>query len=239
MTDYCFVTSSNQKYQHLADGLKNSIKKFYPDAPFFCHPYTDWIKGVGASYDFASDPGASYEFLVPYFETYKRVIFFNADFVMCSLCPKLFGDFELGIAYNDHNMGQDKRMVQNSLVVATNPQIFKDLTLLNTIYRKGNSPYYDMMSAQDLFYSGKYKTEALSYPDESYGIEEKPHYTQAYLKDKDIYVRDYANHEKKLCVIHFCYLDWKDTVTAQVAYERFVNPGVKERLLELASDTIS
>lgn len=243
MEEICFVTAANSLFKKLAEGCMNSIRKFYPEAGIFFHDYHDLVgyADTGRSYNFSKDGGLSYDYLLPYFDRYKRVVCLNADYIMTNYCPELFGDFEYAMPYNNIDFYKDKqwpkfngkevvkRYVQNSLIVATNPEIYATLTKMNSKERaESNHPFYDMNTSNDLFYSGKYKTKALSFPDKSYGIEEMHMYHEATLRGKDIYVGD-----KLLCMIHFSGNNWKSYETGEPSWDLIIRPEVKERIKEL------
>jgi hypothetical protein len=228
MKDTCFVTEANNRFWNMAQGLLNSIRKFYPDSGLFCHPYTDTkcIASQNDQYVFDKDPGISYDFLLSYFDKYKRVVFMNADMIMCSKCPELFEDFEFGMALNNIDMPYTpgKQFLQNGFMTVTNPQVFKDMTEYN---KTKIDPYYDMYSANKIFYSGKYKTKIFSFGDKIYGVQEQGFYKYAFLDGKDIICGN-----KKVFIFHFSGPDWKDYNLGNYRFEKF-KPEVQERLKEL------
>src|SRR3990167_6371471 len=106
MDNTVFITEASNKFWGMAEDLKRSIHKFYPKNEVIIHPYTDThcVSLQDEDYQFSKDPGMSYNFLLPYFIKYNRVIFFNGDILMVGECPDLFKDYEFGMTVNNINI---------------------------------------------------------------------------------------------------------------------------------------
>jgi hypothetical protein len=237
MNDVVFVTDANKKFWKMAEELKKSIKFFYPQFDVFIHPYTDseCIANQEDDYKFENDPGRSYNFLLPYFNKYKRVVHLNSDMLMVSECPELFEDFEFGMTRNNINLNSgsnpDQPFMQNGLMVVTNPEVFKEMTRLNKETRPNSSSYYDMYSANQIFYSGKYKTKTFSFPDKIYGVEEIDNYGICMVSKQN--PKDINCWNKKACIFHFSGPLWKNYQTGKINYDHFGNNEVRTRIEEI------
>jgi len=193
----CFWVVSSPEFREMTNQMIASVKKFYPDLPFF-HYY---INEVTELYQDARH----YKELHKEFDT---VIHINGDSIMCNKCDELFDDdFEIALPYNNGNY-QDKTGMNNGIVVSNSPRFWVKYDELIEEFSKSDGWMASQNLSTTLFYSGKYKTKALSFPDKSYGIEDMINYQNIFLKDNEIYLPS-DEGDKKLCIFHAAGDAWK------------------------------
>jgi len=222
-----FYISSSNAYQYMADNLIKSIKMFYPNIP---------IKLERNEPKSNMDMIFSLRLLTSFLELldiHNRIIYIDSDSLMCGECPELFGDFDIEMPINNTNIfgaSSGKDYLNNGLVVFTNKEVIKDL--MRKVLNGLENDYTSMTYYNEVFYSGKYKTKILSYPDKSYGLEEMPLYPNSISKNGSIYMGD-----KKACIIHFAGPEYKQKINNrfEVNYYKFLNPEVQDKLKNYGS----
>jgi hypothetical protein len=227
MNNICFYTWASDVFLSMAQDLERSVKKFYPDIPFYIYK----INGN----DTFPYKGKIYEYIKEVLDKHKNTVHINADSVMCSECPELFSDIDFALPRNNVPntiLPHEYYYLNNGLFVINNKDILREIIEQTSLFVDGTvSPgLSDQNVYNRIFYSGKYKTQVLSYPDKSYGIEELDQYPNVYLKDKDIYAGD-----KKVCILHFAGEEWKNYEKGVMNYDRLLNKDVRERIKELIS----
>ncbi len=217
-TNSCFLTITSILYEPMAKEMVNSVKKFYPDIPFVIdkreYKWEDWkVYRLQKIEDLLN--------------IYKRVIVIDPDSVMASDCPDLFGDFDFAVPVNNINLFSDKknRFMNDGLMVVTKKEVAKEM---RERVQYDTNPYATLFAANHVFYSGKYKVEALSYRDKAYGLEELDKYTIALMNGKDINLQP-----KKACVMHFAGHWHKDHEKGIILYDTIFRPEVCARIKEL------
>ncbi len=208
----CFFIPYSNDFTQMAKGCANSIRKFYDD-PIIEYPFV--FEG--------KMPDSLYLALANV--EYKRVIFFNADSVMCAPSPRLFEVYEYGMPINNGKMWGSHPYMNNGLQVVTNKQIWIDQR--DMIDREGGK---EQDNSNRVFWDRGYKNCILDTDTESYGIRDYDLFENAELRGQDIFVNN-----RKMCIFHFATAWHKDY---KIAYERFTNRNAKfarNRIKELVS----
>lgn len=217
-----FFTIHTPNYGKMAKGLVNSFKKFYPNGKIikyevenYCYDALKTLIGQGKQL----------------IEEYGRAIYLEADSIVCSQCPELFGDFELGMPVNNTPYGNDKYL-NMGLISISNPKILDEVARIEIEKRPSEGIVATQNAFNEIYREKNYKTKVLEFPDKSYGIQEMFNYPYCRLEGEDLMVGD-----KKLCIFHAAGGEWKGEKNGEgeISFWKFKNEEVKKKLKELIS----
>jgi hypothetical protein len=234
MKDYCFYSCYDDSYKTLGDGCIKSIKKFYPDANVFkFKPPRDNLFSLQSFCNFHLQKGKKL------LEEYKRVISVDSDHIMCSDCPDIFGEFDMGVVQNnipvDETYGgiKDKIYINAGLSICTNKDTWQEwIDEYNKRCMVNWEPLHEQNALNYIFHNSKSNIKLLEFPDRTYGIAQGDYYHQMVLKDNELYIqwKDFRGEdkEKKICLFHAAGEFYK--TNGHINYDLITNIEAKEKL---------
>lgn len=232
-----FFTCYDARYTKTIQGLKNSVKRFYPDIDFIEAemPITgdfDTLKFC----DFHLDCG------LKLFDDYDRIISLDGDQIMCAPCPDFFGNYDMGVVRNNipfeipEETTKANVYINAGTTVCTNKETWKEWM---AEYRDRCDHTFpgERRNEQDalnwLFHTSKYVYALLEFDDKVYGISAMDYgYPNMYVDGDELRVRwkDLSKwHDKKLCLFHAAGVDWKDNM-GNFRYDKIEDPKAREKL---------
>lgn len=239
-TKSCFFTVYSPLFKDMEKSLVRSIKRFYPDIPVKEFEYSS-----GAVNTYHGTDLQSYNYFLlekgkELFKEYGRIIWIDADSLMCSQCPDLFNEADMMVPANNWPVLEDyadrsKVYVNAGLVVCTNPDTWQEWTDdLKARDRNG----FDVLNLNNsldwLFHNSSSDIKLLEYPDRTYGISAMTEYINMELRDGDLYA-----NKRRICVFHAAGDMWKDTASssaskgAYIIFDHILNKDAMNRLKNL------
>lgn len=217
-----FFTIHTPNYEKMAQGLVNSFKRFYPNGNIIKYQVENYY------YNALETLIGQGKKLI---EKYGRAIYIEADSIVCSKCPELFGDFELGMPVNNTPYG-DYKYLNMGLISISNPKILDEVARIERDLRPSEGILAAQHAFNEIYRGTNYKTKVLEFPDKSYGIEEMFEYPDCRLEGEDLMVGD-----KKICVFHAAGKEWKGEKNGggKINFWKFKNKEVRKKLKELIS----
>jgi hypothetical protein len=235
----CFFTCYETTYQDVANKLRNSVKKFYPDIPFIdcILPRHDSEFNLKEFCDFHLENGKQL------LGVYDRIISLDTDEIMCNKCPDLFGDFDLGVVRNNipfevpNESPKGNVYINAGLTVCTNKDVWFEwmAEYQNRCNQFPGEGLNEQNALNWIFHKSTRNIQLLEYPDRVYGISAMDYgYPNMYLKEGELWVKWKAGEQcqdKKLCVFHAAGVEWKDKATGGYNLELIHNPEAREKLI--------
>jgi len=205
----CFFTVYDNRAKDMAQGMINSVKHWYPDAPMEALEID--IKNKEGDFDLRSFCHDVLTHGLKLLDTYDRIIYIDPDSVMCNKCPDLFDDYELGCVQNNVPTGPEYGgtagvYINAGLVSCSNKEVWQEIL---TEYEKRNNERWECLNHQNalnyVFHETKHKAKLLEFGDRVYGITGLEYYQDMFLTDGELYLPN----AKKLCVFHAAGVYWK------------------------------
>lgn len=223
MKDYCFFMCYYPNYSENVKWLKNSIRKFYPDAPI--------IEDVTVGgFDLKAFCDRHLEVGLKLLDEYKRVISLDPDEIMCAPCPDLFGDFDMGVVQNNvpfeipDQSPRGNVYINAGMTVCTNKEVWKEW-----MERYGHEcvdhpgeGLNEQNALNLVFHKSPFNVQLLEFPDRVYGISVMDYgYPNMYIKDDELWATWTTmgkKTDKKVCLFHAAGVDWKKKETGEYNY---------------------
>jgi hypothetical protein len=237
----CFYTAYSPTFEEVGKGLVNSIKKFYPDIPVLefkwelskepsPHAYHGDTFDLQAFNQFVVNKGK--ELL----EKYDRIIWIDADSIMCAPCPDLFGDFDMGVPHNNwpylEIANKDLHYANAGMVVGVNKDTWQEwIDELKRFDDRFHGAAWDVLnfnnSLNKVYHDSKANIKLLEFEDRVYGISKMDTYKEMSLKDEELWI-----NEKKLCIFHAAGDEWKDCL-GKIRFDRITDKEAAKYLESL------
>ena len=244
----CFWTLYESNFKETAQGLKNSVQKFYPDIPFIDfeiprhtgravnpHAYHDKDFELNDFLETLLDKGTKL------LEIFDRAIYIDADSIMTGECPDFFGDFDMGVVQNntpyiesyDRDENDDKVYLNSGLKICASKEAWQELI---DQYRKVTE--WNVTNLQDalnkLYHTSKFNYKLLEFPDRVYGISALQWYSGVYLDEGGLVVpiiKTTGVVGKRVNLMHFAGDFWKKD--SKIQFNLIDNKDARDYLINL------
>lgn len=191
---FTFYNVCSDLFAPMHQGMRNSLEKFYPNAPFIKFDQKD-LNSLPEPYQIGY---ANPYLLRIIFKTHSRAAQIDSDCIVCNTLPDIIeGSYDVAAPLNNGKFGfstsfryiSSKNYLNIGTFVIANKAFIDDWD--NLARREiQNCPFAEQDIFNMAFYSGAYKAHILDTKDSLYGCSTIGRYPEMYMKGDNIMLDD-------------------------------------------------